>query len=126
MSRQPRSIRTEGPVSRLRDLHRDDLTDEGKEVWDTIAAVRSSVSGPYGVVIRVPGLARQVVNSEDYFRFQSTLTAAERELVTLATARESGARFAWAVHERAGLRDGIMQQTIDAVRSQGALDSLAP
>jgi 4-carboxymuconolactone decarboxylase len=113
-------------MSRLQDVKRDDLSDEGKEVWDTIAAVRSGVSGPYGVVIRVPELARQVVNSEDYFRFKSTLTAAERELVTLATAREAGARFAWAVHERAGMRDGIDAQTIDAVRRQGPLDSLTP
>jgi len=115
----------EADVGRLQDLNREDLNDNGKEVWDLIAAVRRSASGPYSVVIHVPELARRVVSNEDYFRFEGTLNDADRELVTLATAREAGARFAWAVHEGAARRNGVSPEAVEAVRTLAVLDGLS-
>ena len=87
-------------MSRLPTLNREALDPEGQAVWDRIASVRSGVRGPFGVLIHVPALADRIRALEDYFRFDSTLSAADRELITLAVAREAGARFAWAVHDR--------------------------
>jgi 4-carboxymuconolactone decarboxylase len=113
-------------MSRLQPVAKDTLDEAGQAVWDRIASARTGVDGPYGVLIHVPGLADCVRALEDYFRFQGSLTDAERELVTLATVRESSARFGWAVHERGGLRHGIDPAVIDTLRNQGELDGLMP
>src|SRR5262245_47702765 len=100
-------------MSRLQPITKDSLDAAGQAVWDRIASARSGADGPYGVLIHVPALADCVRALEDYFRFQGSLTDAERELVTLATVREAGAKFGWAVHERGGLRHGISPEVID-------------
>lgn len=111
-------------MSRLSDVKREDLDEAGKATWDRIAAARLSVSGPYSVVIRVPALAERVVALEDFFRFEGTLTDAERELVTLATVRESEARFGWAVHVRGAQRSGTRPEAIGVVRTLATLGEL--
>jgi hypothetical protein len=57
-------------MSRLPLLNRDDLVPDAQVVWDRIAAVRTGVRGPFGVLIHVPTLADRVAALEDYFRFQ--------------------------------------------------------
>jgi len=113
-------------MSRLPTLSRDQLAPEGQAVWDRIAAVRTGVRGPFGVLIRVPGLADRVRALEDYFRFDSTLSAADREVITLAVAREAEARFAWAVHEVRAREAGLPAATIEVLRAKGDLAGLAP
>jgi len=113
-------------MSRLPALSREALDPEGQAVWDRIASVRSGVRGPFGVLIHVPALADRIRALEDYFRFDSTLSAADRELITLAVAREAGARFAWAVHEVRAREAGIPAETIELLRANGELAGLAP
>ncbi len=113
-------------MSRLQGVNRESLSPEDQTIWDRIAAVRPGVRGPYGVLTHVPGLAERVANLEDYFRFNAALPAADRELVILATARESDAHFAWARHEPRGLEVGTRKVAIEAVRSKGDLEGLMP
>jgi 4-carboxymuconolactone decarboxylase len=111
-------------MSRFPHVSREDLDEAGKQVWDRIAAVRRGVDGPFGVLIHSPRLAGAVAALEDYFRFEGAISDAERELITLATVRETGARFGWAVHEWGAQRSGTRQEAIDAVRALGDLDGL--
>lgn len=111
-------------MSRLPNVNRDDLPPEGQAVWDRIASVRTGVRGPYQVLVRVPGLADRFVATEDYFRFEAALPAADRELVILATGRELGAEFAWAVHIPQAQRAGTRPEAVEIVRAHGALDGL--
>ncbi len=113
-------------MSRLPEVTREALAPEAQGVWDRIAAVRTGVRGPYGVLIHVPRLADQVRALEDYFRFEAALPEPERELVILATAREMGARYAWVRHEHRAREVGTAAAAIEAVRGQAALDGLAP
>jgi 4-carboxymuconolactone decarboxylase len=71
---------------------RDALAPEDQAVWDRIAAVRSGVRGPFGVLMHVPQLADRVLALQDYLRFDWELPGADRELVILVTAREMEAR----------------------------------
>jgi 4-carboxymuconolactone decarboxylase len=102
------------------------LSSENQAVWDKIAAVRTSVRGPFGVLIHAPKLAERVASLEDYFRFDAALPAADRELVILATAREMGARYPWTRHEIRAREVGTRAEAVEAVRSNGALDGLTP
>jgi 4-carboxymuconolactone decarboxylase len=113
-------------MSRLPRLTRDDLSPEGQAVWDRINAIRTGVRGPYGVLIHVPELADRVRALEDYFRFDGALSAADRELIILAVAREAGARFAWGVHEPRAREAGVPAEAIEALRANVEVNGLAP
>jgi 4-carboxymuconolactone decarboxylase len=111
-------------MTRLSPPDRDALAPEDQAVWDRIAAVRGGVRGPFGVLMQVPQLADRVRALEDYFRFDSQLPAADRELVILVTARELQAYYAWARHEHRAHEDGTRPAAIEAVRADGSLESL--
>ncbi len=113
-------------MGRLPETTRDALPPEGQVVWDRIAAVRVGVRGPYSILIHVPDLADRVRALEDYFRFESTLSAADRELVTLVVGHEMGAQFGWAIHVPAALKAGLSAEAIEALRMDGPLASLSP
>jgi 4-carboxymuconolactone decarboxylase len=111
-------------MSRLPAINRDALAPDDQAVWDRIAAVRTGVRGPFGVLMHVPALADRVAALEDYFRFNAALPAVDRELVIMATAREMGARYPWARHEARGREVGTRTEAIEAVRFNGALEQL--
>jgi 4-carboxymuconolactone decarboxylase len=111
-------------MSRLPAINRDALAPDDQAVWDRIAAVRTGVRGPFGVLMHVPALADRVAALEDYFRFNAALPAVDRELVIMATAREMGARYPWARHEARGREVGTTPEAIEAVRLNGSLEQL--
>jgi 4-carboxymuconolactone decarboxylase len=108
-------------MTRLSVPNRNALAPEDQAVWDRIAAVRSGVRGPFGVLIHVPRLADRVRALEDYFRFDADLPSVDRELVILATAREMEAPYAWARHEHRGHEEGTRPEAIEAVRTNGSI-----
>jgi 4-carboxymuconolactone decarboxylase len=111
-------------MSRLPTINRDALAPEDQAVWDRIAAVRTGVRGPFGVLMHVPALAGRVAALEDYFRFDAALPPVDRELVIMATAREMNARYPWARHEARGREVGTRTEAIEAVRLNGTLEQL--
>jgi 4-carboxymuconolactone decarboxylase len=111
-------------MSRLPVIDREALTPEDQAVWDRIAAVRTGVRGPFGVLMHVPALAGRVAALEDYFRFDAALPPIDRELVIMATAREMGARYPWARHEARGREVGTRTEAIEAVRANNTLEQL--
>jgi 4-carboxymuconolactone decarboxylase len=111
-------------MSRLPVINRDALAPKDQAVWDRIAAVRTGVRGPFGVLMHVPALADRVAGLEDYFRFDAALPAVDRELVIMATAREMNARYPWARHEARGREVGTRTEAIEAVRLNGTLEQL--
>lgn len=113
-------------MSRLPAVTRDALSPEDQAVWDRIAAVRTGVRGPFGVLMHVPALADRAAALEDYFRFNAALPAPDRELVILATAREMGAHYPWTRHEARGREVGTRTEAIEAVRANGPLEKLTP
>jgi 4-carboxymuconolactone decarboxylase len=111
-------------MSRLPVINREALATDDQAVWDRIAAVRTGVRGPFGVLMHVPALADRVAALEDYFRFNAALPAVDRELVIMATAREMNARYPWARHEARGREVGTRTEAIEAVRLNGPLEQL--
>jgi 4-carboxymuconolactone decarboxylase len=111
-------------MSRLPTINRDALSPDDQAVWDRIAAVRTGVRGPFGVLMHVPALAGRVAALEDYFRFDAALPPVDRELVIMATAREMGARYPWARHEARGREVGTRTEAIEAVRANNTLEQL--
>jgi 4-carboxymuconolactone decarboxylase len=111
---------------RLPRVTREELSPENQAVWDRIAANRHGVGGPYGVMIHVPKLADCERATEDYFRFDSALPGADREIVIMAVAREAGARYAWYRHETRGRDVGVREEVIETLRAQADTSSFTP
>lgn len=67
---------------------REDLSPEHQKIWDHINAVRSGGGGPYSMLLHSPAMAQHFAATEDYFRTESLLPDADREIIILTAARE--------------------------------------
>ncbi|HEX3245166.1 MAG TPA: carboxymuconolactone decarboxylase family protein [Chloroflexota bacterium] len=113
-------------MSRLPELNREDMSPDDQAILDRVLATRSGMGGPTGVLMYVPELAGRMASAEDYLRLETDLPGADRELVILATAREVGARYAWARHERRAAQDGTRPEAVEILRARDSLDGLTP
>ena len=113
-------------MSRLPAAKREDLSAEHQKIWDRVHAARSAGgSGPYSMLMHSPAMAQYFAATEDYFRTQSLLPDADREVIILAAARELDARYAWSRHEIRARNVGIRPEVIEALRAKASLDQFA-
>jgi 4-carboxymuconolactone decarboxylase len=89
-----------------------DLTPEAQAVADRIAESRGEVSRPFQLLLHSPALAERVAELGHLVRSGSSLTDADREMVTLATGRAIGCSFVWVSHLHAASAAGIPPETI--------------
>lgn len=97
-----------------------DLTPEARTVADRIAESRGEVSRPFQLLLHSPALADRVAELGHLVRSGSSLTDADRELVTLATGRAIGCSFVWDSHLRAASAAGIPPETIATLQRDPA------
>jgi 4-carboxymuconolactone decarboxylase len=100
-----------------------DLTPEQRTVADRIAETRGEISRPFQLLLHSPALAERVADLGHLVRSGSSLSDADRELVTLATGRAIGCPFVWKSHLDAATAAGITPATIAAMeRDPAGLD----
>jgi 4-carboxymuconolactone decarboxylase len=103
-----------------------EILPEQQGEYDRITEILGRVGGPFGILLRSPGLAVKVCEAGAQVRLGSTLTPVERELAVIATSREKDAAYEWAAHVRAGRNAGMTDDVIDIVRSRGDVSGLKP
>jgi len=108
-------------MSRIPSAKREELSPEHQQIWDHIHAARSGGGGPYSMLLHVPALAGYVAATEDYFRLDSALSDADREIVILAAARELGAHYPWMRHEARARQSGVRLEVIETLRAKGSI-----
>jgi 4-carboxymuconolactone decarboxylase len=111
-------------MSRIPRAKREDLSAEHQKIWDHINAARSGGGGPYSMLLHVPALAGHLAATEDYFRLNSALPDADREIVILTAARELESHYPWTRHEIRAHKAGIRPEVIEAIRAKAPLDKL--
>jgi 4-carboxymuconolactone decarboxylase len=88
-----------------------DMTPKQKTMADRAIAGRGAI-GDFNIVLRSPELA-------DMLRFgtspNSSLSAKQRELAILLSARYWTTQFEWAVHHRAAVQAGLSEDTVAAI-----------
>lgn len=109
-------------MSRIPRAKREDLSAEHQKIWDHIHAARSGGGGPYSMLMHVPALAAHLAATEDYFRLNSALPDADREVVILTAARELEAHYPWTRHEVRAHKAGINPEVIEALRAKAPLE----
>ena len=92
-----------------------------RDVWTRIAKSRGSVVGPFAALLHSPVLADRTAELGAYIRFDSTLSAIDRELVILSVARVFDCRFEWAYHVREARKAGVRTEAITAAIADAAL-----
>jgi len=103
---------------------RDQLSKDQHHNFDTIASSRGYVSGPFSVLLNSPELAGRVGHLGTYLRFEGILQGAERELAIISTSREFDCDFEWSAHEPLARLEGVSDEAIQVVSSNGPLDRL--
>lgn len=96
---------------------REDLSEEGRRVYDELVETRGEVDEAFRVLLPTPELLRRIAHLGSYIRFGSGLPASIRECIILASARELESEFEWASHEPQARRAGVSEETLHAIRN---------
>lgn len=95
---------------------RDELDADARAVFDRIVESRGTTLRPFEVLLHAPAMADKVAGLGHVVKFESHLTDADRELVTLATGRAHGCAFVWESHLESARAAGIEPDTIAALQ----------
>ena len=115
-SQLPPDIHPES-LSRLPPVQRADLDAEGKRIWDALAGPGKVLTrtGPSAVSMHSPKAAEPIFALNQVLR-KTVAGPRYFELAALVAAREFDQQYEWSAHEPAGLKAGLDQSVIDAVK----------
>lgn len=107
-------------MARVAEVKRENLTERQQQVYDDIMRTRPRkvMTGPFSVWIHTPDIAENADRLVNCFRVNPRLDRRLLELIILMMCRSASANYAWAVHEPLGLKEGLAQETIDAIRDR--------
>ena len=114
-------------MPRLAAALRETVPEEQRDSFDSLVNRLGSVPpyGPGSVMIHVPDPCKMVYELNDYLRDSSTLSPRISELAMLVTARELHCQHIWNAHTRAGRAAGLSDETIDGLRNNDTVPTLA-
>ncbi|KAA2314942.1 carboxymuconolactone decarboxylase family protein [Pseudooceanicola sediminis] len=105
------------PVQRLAPPDPETYSPRQREIHEAIASgPRGGVRGPLAVWLHRPELAAAAQALGQYCRYDSTLEPRLSELAILTIARIWGAEFEWFAHKGHGLRAGLSDTVVEAIR----------
>jgi len=97
---------------------KEDLAPEHRPIYDSIAASRGVVGGPFLGLLHSPELAQRTAHLGSYIRFESSLDHKLIELTALAAARELDCKHEWIAHVNHAQKAGIPIETIRAIHEK--------
>ena len=116
-------------MSRLAAIRPVDATAAQREVIDAIAGggrgrgrspeslldARGGLVGPFNAWVHRPDLGIVVQSLGERLRFHGALPGAAREIAILTVGARWMAEYEWWAHTRVGRREGVSEETIDAI-----------
>lgn len=101
-------------MSRIRELSPATMTQDQLELYESTRTGGGLLGGPNIAYLRIPKFMRLTQAMLGYLRSNS-LPPRLRQLAVLRTVKHWGARFAWALHVPASLKEGVEQDLIDDI-----------
>ena len=83
---------------------------------DSLLDDRGGLAGPFNAWVHRPDLGIVVQGLGERLRFHGTLPGAAREIAILTVGAKWMAEYEWWAHVRIGRREGVADETIDAIR----------
>ena len=121
----PRDLNLRG--DRFKPLTYDQLTPEQKAMVEHLfAGEGGGMNGPFNVLLRSPEMGDQAQKLGAQLRFHSALTAKQRELAIIITARYWTAQYEWTAHRKLAMQAGISPAIADAIAAGKRPASLEP
>ncbi len=112
---------------RFKPLTYDQLNPAQKTMVEHLfAGERGGMNGPFNVTLRSPEMGDLAQQLGAQLRFHSALTAKQRELAIILTARAWTAQYEWYAHSRSALQAGISQAAVDAIAAGKRPAGLGP
>jgi len=118
-------------MTRLPFPTREDLDDDGQEVWDSITATRGSVvtddgtlAGPFNAWVTAPLIGGRLAELGAALRFESSIERRLLEVAIITVGARWQSEFEWWAHSRMALQHGVSQEAVDAIAA-GATPPLA-
>jgi 4-carboxymuconolactone decarboxylase len=109
--------------NRLPAIKRADLDEAGKKLFDSRGG-QADFFGPGAIRLYSPPVEDSMSTVNDFLRHKSGLEPRLVELTILVTARELDCEYVWTAHESQGLKAGLPQATVDAVKYRKPLEGL--
>ncbi|MGA2880655.1 MAG: hypothetical protein ABSG13_17045 [Bryobacteraceae bacterium] len=106
-------------LSRLANVKRDDLDEDGKRIYDELAGGAGKTvgaTGPAAISLQSPKVAEAIQMLNQYLRFHGVLKPRDYEVAILVAAREFDQQYEWSGHEMGAQRAKVPQQVIDAIK----------
>jgi 4-carboxymuconolactone decarboxylase len=110
-------------MSRLPYLHRDDLDDAGRAVWDGLESSRGrtilnqdgGLVGPFNAWVHAPVVGSRLSGLGAALRFETSIERRLLELAIIVVAAHWKAEFEWWAHARMAREHGVADEIVDAV-----------
>ena len=86
-------------------------------VNDLLSGMRTSLDGPFNVLLRSPEMGNLSQKLGEYLRFRTVVPKRLNEMAILMTARWWSSQFEWYLHETQALSAGLNAAVIDAIQA---------
>jgi 4-carboxymuconolactone decarboxylase len=116
LAQQARELNLRG--DRFKPLTWEQLTPAQKVmVNDLFAGSRTSMNGPFNVLLRSPEMGNASQKLGDYLRFHTAVPQRLNEMAILMTARWWSAQYEWTAHRALALTAGLNASVIDDIQA---------
>lgn len=110
-------------VNRLPYLRHEELTPDGKAVWDSVVGTRGDqlvnedggLVGPFNAFVTAPNLGRHLSALGATVRFGTSIERRLSELAIITVGAKWKAEFEWWAHARMARRHGVTDAVVDAI-----------
>ncbi len=103
---------------RFKPLTAEQLTPEQKAmVDDLLSGARTSLEGPFNVLLRSPEMGNLSQKLGEYLRFRTVVPKRLNEMAILMTARWWSSQYEWYLHKTLALSAGLNAAVIDAIQA---------
>jgi 4-carboxymuconolactone decarboxylase len=116
VAQQTRQLNLRG--DRFAPLTWDQLVPEQRAmVEDVLSGPRTSLNGPFNVLLRSPEMGNLAQNFGEYVRFRSAVPARLNELAILMTAKWWSSQYVWSAHAPIALSAGLGSHVVDDIQA---------
>jgi 4-carboxymuconolactone decarboxylase len=102
-----------------------DVPVEHHAAVDAVVKVFGSVRGPFSMLLHSPALAERLLPLVTFFRDESVVETPLRSIAVLTAVRERESAYPWAAQVSLARRNGVREEVIDVIRTQGDPDRLS-